>query len=139
MYDLRCFYAMQHNIQEVSSSVFAGYLDRPPQLKITDPIVSVKDVTPIKPVANSIAFHRHGNELAITLEGNDLWFVSSIQVGPLKNLSACAGKTNQNSIQFNLQYKADYAELTAGEEVDVIVKSQFYKPINCSLKVAKKV
>ena len=99
----------------------------------------MKDVTPIKPVANSIAFHQHGNELAITLEGNDLWFVSSIQVGPLKNLCVSARKTNQNSIQFNLQYKADYTELTAGEEVDVIVKSQFYKPINCSLKVTKKV
>ena len=56
---------MYHNIQKVSSSMFAGYLDRPPQLKITDPASSVKDVAPTKPAPNSITFHRHGNELAI--------------------------------------------------------------------------
>ena len=119
--------------------MFAGYLDRPPQLKITDPASSVKDVAPTKPVANSIAFHRHGNELAIALAGSSLWFVNTIQVGPLKNLCISAKKANQNSIHFNLQYKAEYSQLTAEEEVDVIVKSQFCEPINCSLKVTKKV
>ena len=114
-------------------------MDKPPQLKITDPVSSVKDVSPTKPVANSIAFHRHGNELAIALAGSNLWFVNSIQVGPLKKLCISAKKANQNSIQCNLPYKPEYAQLTAEAEVDVIVKSQFCAPINCSLEVTKKV
>lgn len=113
-------------------------MDKPPQLKITDPVSSVKDVASTKPVANSIAFHQHGNELAITLEGSNLWFVNSIQVESLKRLCVSAKATNQNSIQFNLQYKPD-AQLTADEQVDVIVESQFCEPINHSLKVTKKV
>lgn len=113
-------------------------MDKSPQLKITDPVRSVKAVSQTKPTANSIAFHRHGNELAITLEGTDLWFVTSIQVGPLKSLCVSAKATNQNVIQFNLQYKPD-SQVTADEEADVIVESQFYEPIKCSLKVTKKV
>ena len=99
--------------------MFAGYLDRPPQLRITDPASSVKDVAPTKPVANSIAFHRHGNELAIALAGSNLWFVNAMQVGPLKNLCINSKKANQNSIHFNLQlqYEAEYSQLTAEEEV----------------------
>ena len=91
-----------------------------------------------KPTAKSIAFHQHGNELAITLEGNNLWFVSAIQVGPLKKSYVSAKATNQNSIQFNLQYKPD-PQLTADENVDVIVESQFCEPTNNSLQVTKKV
>lgn len=99
----------------------------------------MKDVESTKPVTNSIAFHQHGNELAITLEGNNLWFVNSIQVGPLKKLCVSAKATNQNSVQFNLQYRpAADSQLTA-DEVDVVVKSQFCEPLSCSLKVTKKV
>ena len=97
----------------------------------------MKDVAPTKPTAKSIAFHQHGDELAITLEGTNLWFVSSIQVGPLKKSCVSAKATNQNSIQFNLQYKPD-SQLT-DEKVDVVVESQFCKPINHSLQVTKKV
>ena len=111
-------------------------MDKPPQLKITDAVKSVKEVSQTKPAANSIAFHWHGNELAITLEGTDLWFVSSIQVGLLENLCVSAKATNQNVIQFNLPYKPDQG---TDDEVDVIVESQFYEPIKCSLKVTKKV
>ena len=98
----------------------------------------MKDVAPTKPIANSIAFHQYGNELAIIVEGNNLWFVNSIKAGPLKSLCVSAKATNQNSIQFNLNYRPD-SQLTTDEKVDVIVESQFCKPINCSLKVTKKV
>ena len=115
-------------------------MDKPPQLKITKPVTSVSDVAATKPVTKSIAFHQHGKELAITLEGDSLWFVNSIQVGPLNKLSVSAMATNQKSIQFNLQYKPNpELSITADAEVNVVVQSQFCKPIKSSLKVTKKV
>ena len=96
------------------------------------------DVAATKPVAKSIAFHRYSNELAITLEGNNLWFVNSIKVGSLKSLCVSTKATNQNSIQFNLNYRPD-SQMTTDEKVNVTVESQFCKPIKCSLKVTKKV
>ena len=120
--------------------MFAAFLDKPPQLKITKPITSISDVAATKPVTKSIAFHQHGKELAITLEGDSLWFVNSIQVGPLNKLSVSAMATNQKSIQFNLQYKPNSElSITADAEVNVVVQSQFCKPIKSSLKVTKKV
>ena len=120
--------------------MFASYLDKSPQFKITEPVTSFSDVATTKPVTKSIAFHQHGNELAITLEGDNLWFVNSIQVGTLNKLSVSAMATNQKSIQFNLQYKPNpELSITADAEVKVIVDSQFCKPIKSSLKVTKKV
>ena len=120
--------------------MFAAHLDKSPQLKITEPVISVRDVAATNPVVNSIAFHQHGSELAITLEGDSLWFVNSIQVGTLNKLSVSAMATNQKSIQFNLQYKPiPELSIAADAEVNVVVQSQFCKPIKSSLKVTKKV
>ena len=120
--------------------MYATYFDKQPKLKIIEPVSSFSEVAATKPVTKSIAFHQHGNELAITLEGEDLWFVNSIQVGTLNKLSVSAKATNQKSIQFNLPYKQNpELSITADAEVKVVVESQFCKPINSSLKVTKKV
>jgi len=128
----------QHNIQEYFSSVFASYLYKPPQLKITDPVKTIGDVAMTKPVASSIAFHQHGKELAITLEGDNLWFVHSIQVGSSQKLSVSPMATNQKSVQFNLQCKPDELAVTA-DRIKVVIESQFFEPISSLLKVTKKV
>ena len=114
-------------------------MDKPPQLKIANPIKTIREVATTKPAAKSIAFHQHGKELAITLEGDNLWFVHSIQVRTLQKLFVSAMATNQKSVQFNLQCKPNELTITADEEVQVVIQSQFYEPIKSSLKVTKKV
>jgi len=92
-----------------------------------------------KPAAGSIAFHQHGKELAITLEGDNLWFVHSIKMRNLGKLSINTMTTNQRSVQFNLQCKPEQLDVASEEAVQVTIESQFCASISAFLKVTKKV
>lgn len=52
----------------------------------------------LKPNINSVAFHHHGKELAVVLDGDNLWFCHKINIPTIKTE---ADNVSCRSIQFN--------------------------------------
>ena len=74
----------------------------------------------------AVNISHHGNETAVVLEGEDLWFCYETTVGEHHQLLP-ARETTASSIQFNIPRKAITVE---HGKVKVLLKSLFNKPYN---------
>ena len=117
-----------------------GHLECPPSYKLPPPqTTAVKDITLLKPSVESVAFHQHGKELAVVVEGDNLWFCHGVKVGSLKVVETEAGNITRKSIQFNYipQNESDFH---TKDTVSVKLLSQFSNPIRRpAVKVIRKV
>ena len=89
----------------------------------------VADVVAVKPAITSVSFHMNGNELAITVVGDNLWFCTSVKVGPFQQ-RVCAENTSEKSLQFNVEGKKQFS--STSDYVSVKIWSQFSSPVVCS-------
>ena len=95
------FYFMQHTMLEYSNSVFENYLDKSPKYSFPDALRhALGDVDDSKPSIYEVQIHHHGNESAVVMEGNNLWFCYQLSFRGLK-LSVPASDISGSSIQFN--------------------------------------
>ena len=117
-----------------------GYLECPPSYNLPPPsTTAVKEVPLLKPSVESVAFHRHGKELAVVAEGDNLWFCYSIKVGSLKTVESVAENITRRSIQFNYTPESE-SDFHTEETVSVKLLSQFSNPVRKpAVKVIKKV
>lgn len=127
--------------------LFRGFLDQDP-LRYSPPAQSLDDTPPVKilkPIVSSVVFHRHGDEIAVVLEGNNLWFCQKIVVGTGANsrmVKSPVPNATQRSVQFNYSPKSERDNIIQSptEEVKVSLHSQFAKPLQRkSVKVVCKV
>ena len=98
---------------------------------------SVPDVKAIKPEIKSVSFHVYGNELAVTVTGESLWFCNEVKVNTCRQ-SITAVSTSQKSLQFNIEV-GDHFPSTS-DCVQVKLWSQFSSPVlNSKTEVKHKV
>ena len=125
---------MQHNIKEYQLAVFKGYIIKPPP-----PGSQLRDITNIKPSISSVDFRRHGREVSVTVNGDNLWFCYHIQVAQYKT-KVKARETSQHSLQFNYDPENDSRIPTDAGHVRVVLTSQFSNPVKQSeTQVSRKV
>ena len=113
-----------------------GFIDQcpgkysPPPLKRNEvPLVRI-----LKPSVVSVGFHHHGDQVAVVLKGNNLWFCQKIQVGSgasLRMVKSPVPNATQRSVQFNYspKHERDNIIQSPKDEVKVCLHSQFAKPL----------
>ena len=100
----------------------------------------IANVEAMKPTITSASFHMNGSELAITVAGDNLWFSTSVKVGPFQQ-KVSADNTSQKSLQFNTTVEGKKQFSGVSDSVSVKIWSQFTsKPvINNNTEVKRKV
>ena len=92
------------------------------------PGTSLSEVKTLKPVIESVSFHRYGKEFAITITGDNLWFCNYVKVGALKQIIN-AGDTTQKSLQFNLNIEVNKHFPGTDDYTSVKAWSHFASPV----------
>ena len=120
--------------------VMRGFLECFPAYKLPQPQTKdLKEVALLKPSVNSVSFHQHGKELAVVIEGDNLWFCYSVKVSSLKAVETLAGNSTRRSIQFNYTPQSE-RDFHTDETVGVKLFSHFSNPIRRpAVQVIKKV
>lgn len=119
--------------------LFRGFIDQPPKYDIpslcTSPVLEMKT---LKPAANSVAFHRHGKEVAVTLSGDNLWFCHEIKVGSHTE-NVTAEDASQKSIQFNFNFEDETRIPFNSDQIKVALSNHFSNPVKENVPVTHKV
>ncbi len=121
--------------------VLRSYLDQFPEYRIPAPVLqAVPEMKSFKPLAEAVAFHRYGNELSVTITGENLWFCHHVQVGSRKE-KVEAEDVSRKSIQFNCGLDSGDLGFSADSDgVKVILISHFCNPVRAgNVQVAHKV
>ena len=93
----------------------------------------------MKPSAVSVAFHRYGKEVSVTVNGENLWFCYHIQVGAHKKM-VIAKHTSQRSLQFNYDPENESKMSSDIDHVKVVLSSHFCHTVKDSnIRVTHKV
>ena len=122
--------------------MFRGYLDKDPEYKIPPlPKKSPESVESLRPMVSDFKVHEHGSEMALVIEGSNLWFCYQLSVnGESTDTPAC--DITGTSIKLNLDKdsRTSLSSLTDGQEVKVKVHNHFFKSLSPAVvKVQKKV
>lgn len=116
-----------------------GYLEHSPVYDLPSPCsIPIKELPSLKPSVSSVAFHHHGKELAVVVEGDNLWFCHKIHVATIPAITIEADKVSCRSIQFNYTPR-DESEVPEGDTVNVRLHSHFANPIRKSVTAKKQV
>lgn len=118
-----------------------GYLEQSPAYVLPPPCAVPTTKLPcLKPAVNSVSFHHFGKELAVVIEGKNLWFCDRIEVESITNGTMIeADKVSCRSIQFNYTPR-DENEVFVKDTLRVHVHSLFSSAIRKpSITVKRKV
>ncbi len=120
--------------------VLRSHLDQLPEYRIPAPVQqAVPEMKNLKPSAQAVAFHCHGNELAVVITGENLWFCHHVQVGSHKE-KVEAGDVSRKSIQFNCGLDSGDLGFSAdSDRVKVKLESHFCNPVKPNVEVTHKV
>ena len=117
--------------------LFRIFIDQPPKYDTPPPCASpVPEMKALKPSSKTVAFHRHGKEVAVTLSGDNLWFCHEIKVGPHRE-NGMADHISQKSIQFN--FKDETHHSFGSDQIKVTLSSHFSNPVKATVPVVHKV
>ena len=116
-----------------------GYLERSPVYASPPPCATpINELPLLKPSVSSVSFHHHGKEIAVVIEGDNLWFCHKIHVATIPTIKIEADKVSRRSIQFNYTPR-DENEVPEGDIVHVRLHSHFTNPIRKSVTARKQV
>ena len=130
-------------MKDYQLKVLRGYLDKKPNpyhIPHRQGLKTLRAVQSLLPSISQVEVHQHkhpdGNELAIVINGDNLWFCNTIELSihgyeKLPFLIA-AEKVSQKQICYNHVLK-DKISFTHEEYVKVQVSSEFYPPITNSV------
>jgi len=124
---------------EYCQKIFRSFLEKFPEYTPPSPAKQPHvELTMLKPSITSVELHSHGNELAIVVEGSNLWFCYQISIGS-HTIQTPAHELSGTSIQFNIQREESKIEVVE-EKVGIVVYSHFSKkPLNYTVPVHWKV
>jgi len=118
-------------------STLRGFLEKgSPKYVVPSPAEAVKEIGFLKPEVTTIEVHKYPNEVAVVLQGDNLWFCHEIRLGnyvpPVPKL---AEHIARRSIQFNFHLSEQTANIIAdGGHVKVTLSSHFANPIKRRVK-----
>ena len=131
----------QHQVSYYAQKMSHGFLKRPPEYNFpTSPKGPPPDVDGLKPTLSSVVLHRHGDELAVTVEGSNLWFSYQISLHDTEKISIPGDESNGTSIQYNLSGDQEDKITVEEAKVKVFLHTRFSsKPVKEHVPVHKKV
>ena len=91
--------------------------------------VPPSQVMTVRPVINSVSFHRYGKKFSITITGENLWFCNEVKVGALRQVVS-AKSTTQKCLQFNLNIEDHQQFSGTVDHISVKVWSHFTSPVS---------
>ncbi len=106
--------------------MFKSYIKQPPK-----PGLPVNDLSVVKPSITSVDFRRHGREVCVTVNGDNLWFCHHIQVAQYKT-KVCAKDTSEHSLQFNYDAENSSKISMDADDVRVVLSGHFSNPVKDS-------
>ena len=99
-------FLLQHLVSEYTRHIFDAHLDKIPKYVLPEtPQLGLGDVSGLKPTVSEVLIHHHGNQIAVALEGNNLWFCYQISFRGHK-VPVYASTASNTSIQFNIPYES---------------------------------
>ena len=138
----RCSYSAQHHsMATYCQNISWAYLEKSPAYTIPSiPKQPLEELNIVKPYVDVVEIHHHGTEMAVALEGSNLWFCYRVTVGG-RSTNAPAPDISCNSIQFNISKDGNGLTVdNEGKEVKVSLENYFSsKPIKQDVPVYTKV
>ena len=128
---------MQHNMEEYRQSLLRGFLEKTlPKYSLPGPAGSVKEVGFLKPNVNTVEVHKYPDEVAVVLEGDNLWFCHQISLGDyIPQIPRLAEHIARRSVQFNFCLSKRTAKIVNEDGyVKVTLFSHFANPIRRKVK-----
>lgn len=122
-----------------SQKLFLAYLQKPPKFMIPSLPRVPKPLGIVKPTITSLVLHEHGNEIALAVEGNNLWFCYQMTVGGVHIETPTKKLVSGTSIKFNTEKEHSKLKFSDNENVNVTVYSYFTKPTTNLIIAHKKV
>ena len=110
-------------------AIVRGYLEETPVYSLP-PVstIGVREMSLLKPSISSVAFHLHGKEVAVVIEGNNFWFCTRVHVSSIPRIEIEAENISCKSIQFNYTPR-DENDIPEGDNIVVTLHSHFANPI----------
>lgn len=121
------YYSLLMNTKYFESEEFGGKYTFPPTSNTPKQFKS-------KPIVTKAEFYRHDDEVAVVLEGNNLWFCHKIKINTRQDaryieFNAEGQDTTMRSINFNYKPEQDNDLLIKhrSSKVSITLYSHFYK------------
>ena len=133
--DVYLYHLLQHSVLNyIQGMLFHGYLDQAPKLSLpSSPAHPPGGMAELKPSVRAVDICHHGNETAVVLEGENLWFCHQVTVGGHHELLP-AQKATASSIQFSLSRQDNSISIEDGR-VEICLQDHFSRPIKESVEV----
>ena len=124
---------------EYCQKIFRSFLEKfpeyiPPSLAKQFPT----ELTMLKPSVTSVELHSHDNELAVVVEGSNLWFCYQISIGG-HTVQTPAHDLSGTSIQFNIQKEESKVKVEEGKVMAVLYSLFSKKPLSEEVPALQKV
>jgi len=122
-----------------ADKVFRAFLEKPQAYELpANPKPIPPEVPDLKPTLRSLQLHDHGNELAVVVEGSNLWFSYRISLQGIPVRSIPKSISSECTIHFNLKGEGNSVVVEDGK-VKVTLHSHFSKTIKEFVAVQEKV
>ena len=118
-----------------------AYLDKSPLYSFPEPVEShhLVEISTVKPSVISAELHHHGSEVAVALEGKNLWFCYRVSVGGHSVDIPAGDNISGSSIQFNVAKEKNKIDIKE-EMVKVALHTYFSsKPAKQDVTMHQKV
>ena len=138
------FIFIQHGMAAYTRKVFRAFLEKSTTCEAAYKIpLSPKyiplELSELKPSLMSVQLHRHGNELAVVVEGSNLWFSYQIALQGMPRVPIPGSKSSGSEIQFNIEGDSITLEYDQMKEVRVTLNSYFSKTTKVDVPLQHKV
>ena len=99
---------------------------------------SLADLEVAKPSIESVSFHRHGKEIAVTIKGRNLWFCYQVKVDKHTE-KIMAQNVSKQSIQFNYDPELSRKMSSDSTKINVSMWTHFCEQTRKKVKTDHKV
>ena len=124
---------------EYCQKIFRSFLEKSPEyIPSSSAKQPLTELTMLKPSVTSVELHSHGNELAIVVEGSNLWFCYQISIGG-HTVHTPAHDLSGTSIQFNIPKEESKVKVEKGEVMVVLCSHFSKKPFSKAVPALQKV
>ena len=132
---------LQNEMSFYAQKIFHGFLKKPPEYAPPpSPKGALPELDDLKPTLSSVELHRHGSELAVVVEGSNLWFSYQISLHDTQKISISGDESNGTSIQYNIPSDQEDKVEIENERVRVFLQTHFSsKPVKQHVSVYRKV
>ena len=124
-----------------AQKLFHGFLKRAPEYILPpSPKGALPELDDLKPTLSSVELHRHGNELAVVVEGSNLWFSYQISLHDTQRIQILGEDSSGTSIHYNIPGDQEDKVKMDSRMVKVFLQTHFSSmPVKQLVSVHRKV